>query len=204
MDPVTGNPLEKEKLGRLSLLRLFFLFFIFLPIGLSAAVYPIVSFSIRAPLGLIVSEKRLKQASLSPPIFVKDVLDGDTIKLATGELVRYIGIDAPEVRKRIKGRWHIINEPFSKEASKLNQKLVGGREVQLELDSEHRDRYGRLLAYVYTREHETDELTFVNAELLRAGLARVMIRLPNDHYAELFYSIEQEARTARRALWKDL
>lgn len=204
MDPVTGNPLEKEKLGRLSLLRLFFLFFIFFLVGLPAAIYPTFLFSANALSGLIVSEEGLKQASLSPPVFVKDVVDGDTIKLATGELVRYLGIDTPEVRKRIKGRWHIINEPFSKEAFELNQKLVGGREVRLELDLEHRDRYGRLLAYVYTRESETDGFTFVNAELLKAGLARVMVRLPNDRYAELFYSIEREARTARRALWKDL
>ena len=202
MDPSTGNPLQKEKLERLSFWPRFPIF-IFLTIGLPAAIYATVSFPVNTPLGSAVLEEELKRPSLSPPIFVEDVVDGDTLMLATGDLVRYLGIDTPEVRKRIAGRWVRVNEPFSREAYELNKELVGGREVRLELDSEHHDRYGRLLAYVYTQEDEAETLTFVNAELLKAGLARVMVRRPNNHYADLFYSIEREARKDRRGLWKN-
>jgi micrococcal nuclease len=66
------------------------------------------------------------------------VIDGDTIELSTGEKVRYIGIDTPEV-----------NRPLGREITKCNDSLVGGREVHLVFGKDKYDRYGRLLAYVY-------------------------------------------------------
>src|SRR3954462_11915344 len=76
-------------------------------------------------------------------------VDGDTVHVAIGgadETVRYIGIDTPESVKP--------NTPvqcFAKAASAANERLVAGREVTLVSDVEGRDRYGRLLAYVYRR-----------------------------------------------------
>src|SRR4051794_29543591 len=77
------------------------------------------------------------------------VVDGDTIKVrlddGSTERVRYIGIDTPESVKP--------NTPvqcFAKKASHYNASLVAGRAVTLRMDAEARDRYGRLLAYVYT------------------------------------------------------
>ena len=78
---------------------------------------------------------------------VEQVVDGDTIKVHLGgrlETVRYIGVDTPETVHPARGL-----EPYGKEASRFNASLVEGKMVRLEFDVERRDRYGRLLAYVY-------------------------------------------------------
>ncbi len=124
------------------------------------------------------------------------VVDGDTIKLFGGERVRYIGVDTPETvhpRKPV--------EPFGKEASAYNRTLVEGRRVRIETDVRERDRYGRLLGYVYVLDEATGEELFVNAELLRAGYARVMTIPPDVRHAEEFLALEREARERRRGLW---
>ena len=124
------------------------------------------------------------------------VVDGDTIqvRLARGavERVRYIGIDTPESVKP--------NTPvqcFAKAASAFNERLVAGREVTLVSDVEKRDRYGRLLAYVYRRP---DGL-FVNEELVRRGYARPLTIPPDVRFSALFGRLADEARRAERGLW---
>lgn len=115
------------------------------------------------------------------------VTDGDTIGViyqGRDEAVRLIGFDAPET-----GR------PFAAEAKSYLQQLVGGKQVRLEFDSEQRDRYGRLLAYVWLGS------TLVNAELLRAGLATIYTVAPNTRYTTLLAAAENEARQAGRGLW---
>jgi micrococcal nuclease len=134
-------------------------------------------------------------ADLSGPIAVKRVVDGDTIELATGELVRYIGVNAPEVRRRESDRWIVVNEPFAAAAREFNQRMTEGRRVRLQYDRARRDRYGRLLAYAYV------DGKMVNAELLRAGLARAEDYRPNVHFRDLLRAIEDEARRAGRGLW---
>src|SRR3954467_6321127 len=89
---------------------------------------------------------------------VQRVVDGDTIVLAGGERVRYIGVDTPE---SVKPGTPV--QCFAKAASHFNARLVEGKRVRLRYDAEHQDRYGRTLAYVY---READGL-FVNAELVR-------------------------------------
>jgi len=89
---------------------------------------------------------------------VTQVIDGDTIVIDTGQRVRYIGIDAPEIYPEA--------ERFGQEAWSLNSALVAGKEVTLERDVSDTDQYGRLLRYVYA-----DNL-FVNGEVVRRGLAR--------------------------------
>ena len=124
---------------------------------------------------------------------VVDVVDGDTIEVRLdGEVedVRYIGIDTPE---SVAPDQPV--ECFGPEASDANERLVGDRRVRLEFDAERRDRYGRLLAYVYLGER------FVNAELLRDGFATTLTIPPNDSFAGLFDRLEQEAGNAGRGLW---
>src|SRR3990167_5088556 len=86
-------------------------------------------------------------ASISAELVkVVRAVDGDTIKLETGQTVRYIGIDAPELhhpKKRL--------QCFGKEASDKNKELVEGKLVRLEKDVSETDRYWRLLRYVYLR-----------------------------------------------------
>ena len=123
---------------------------------------------------------------------VTRVIDGDTIELANGEKVRYIGVDTPELHHPQKEV-----EYYAQEAYGANRRLVEGKRVRLELDVEERDRYERILAYVYV-----DDL-MVNEWLVANGYARVATFPPNVKYAERFLQLEREARQAKVGLWAD-
>ena len=125
-------------------------------------------------------------------------VDGDTVwvRLPSGiEKVRYIGIDTPEVHHPTRGE-----EPGGRAATEINRGLVGDRAVRLEPDVQLRDRYGRLLAYVWVTRPDGAEL-MVNAELVRLGYAQVMTIPPNVRHAEMFRKLAAEAREQRRGLW---
>ena len=133
---------------------------------------------------------------------MRRVVDGDTAQLQDGRLIRYIGIDTPESRRRDgSGAWVEDPQPLSHEAAELNRALVEGRRVRLEYDAQTHDRYHRLLAYVYV-ESDGGEV-MVNAELLRMGLAQLLTIPPNVKYVERFRALVEEARRQRRGLWKD-
>jgi micrococcal nuclease len=123
------------------------------------------------------------------------VVDGDTIRVRVEghtERVRYIGVDTPESVKP-----GMPVQCFAKRASAANAALVAGRSVRLVSDVEQRDRYGRLLAYVY---REPDG-AFVNAQLVRDGFARPLTIAPNVAHAREFDGLARDARHARRGLW---
>lgn len=121
---------------------------------------------------------------------VARVIDGDTIKLSNGERVRYIGIDTPELHHPKKPV-----EYLAKEAKEFNERLVGAKVVRLEFDVEKRDKYGRLLAYVYVGD------TFVNAKIIEEGYAQILTIPPNVKYAEEFLRLQRKAREENRGLW---
>lgn len=134
--------------------------------------------------------------SIRPPVpqgeFFKvvRVIDGDTIELENGERVRYIGIDTPETldpRKPV--------ECFGAEASKKNKELVEGREVRLEKDITNRDKYNRLLRYVFAGD------MFINLELVGQGFAYSYSYPPDVKRQEQFLTAEREAREADKGLW---
>lgn len=128
---------------------------------------------------------------------VTRAIDGDTIKLATGELVRYIGVDAPETRRRVGDRWAEDPEPFGREAAEANRRWVEGKRVRLEYDVQRHDRYGRLLAYVYV------EGEMINAKLLEEGFAGLLTIPPNVKYVDQFRQAVDVARNNRRGFWKN-
>jgi micrococcal nuclease len=126
---------------------------------------------------------------------VTRVVDGDTIHVRIGgrrEKVRYIGIDSPESKRR-----DTPVQCYALAAAAFNARLVSGRRVELRTDAEPRDRYGRLLAYVYRRPGGL----FVNAELVRRGFATILTIPPNVAHAPVFLRLERQAREARRGLW---
>jgi micrococcal nuclease len=123
------------------------------------------------------------------------VVDGDTIRVRLGdrtERVRYIGVDTPE---SVKPGTPI--QCYAKRAAAANAALVAGRQVRLVGDVEHRDRYGRLLAYVY----RVGDGAFVNALLVRDGYARTLTIAPNVAHAAELARLARTARNAGRGLW---
>jgi micrococcal nuclease len=123
-------------------------------------------------------------------VAVDRVVDGDTAKVfyrGTSEYVRYIGIDTPEVGAD--------GQCFGEEATEANESLLGDGEVELKFGPELRDRFGRLLAYVYVND------VMLNAELLRGGFAETLTISPNDAFSARFDQIEAEAEKAGRGLW---
>lgn len=129
---------------------------------------------------------------------VLDVVDGDTVKLASGGRVRLIGVNTPETVAP-KQKAGAPPDCFGPEASKFTKELLPkGTRVNVELDEGPTDRYGRGLVYLYRAK---DGL-FVNAELVKQGLARRMRIAPNVRYDAVFTKMEQEASAAGRGLWK--
>jgi len=126
----------------------------------------------------------------SDPVLVRAVVDGDTIDVATIGRVRLLGIDAPEI-----GRGSDTSAPFGREARERLTTLLLHRWVRLEHEGPARDVYNRHLAYVMTEDGQ-----FVNALLLREGLARVSARVPLTRLPEL-QQAEAQAQQLRRGMW---
>ena len=124
------------------------------------------------------------------------MVDGDTLVAnvdGSEERVRLIGIDTPE---SVDPRRPV--ECFGKEASRfLTDLLPEGTRLDVVLDAEARDRYDRLLAYVYRAE---DDL-FVNLELVAEGYAQILTYPPNVAHADEFLDAQGAARDASRGLW---
>ncbi|MDD4893890.1 MAG: thermonuclease family protein [Candidatus Omnitrophica bacterium] len=139
-------------------------------------------------------------------ITVSRVIDGDTLQLESGERVRLIGIDTPEMHESNKlyrdsqrsGEDTNTIQKLGKEAFQFTRKLVEGKRVSLEFDVEKYDKYNRLLAYVYLKAGGT----FVNAEIIKQGYASLMTIPPNLKYESLFKKLYEEARANKRGLWK--
>lgn len=129
---------------------------------------------------------------------VVNVIDGDTVELAGGERVRYLHIDTPETRKRIGREWFYDPEPFAEAAAKFNKTRVLKKNVTLEFDKNRRDRYRRLLAFVFRGDQ------MINLELVKRGLARVLIIQPNNKYVTDFFEAEAKAMSERKGIWSDL
>lgn len=122
------------------------------------------------------------------------VVDGDTIKIdyrGSSESVRLIGVDTPETvhpRKPV--------EFFGKEASAFTKNLLLGESVYLRFGNEPRDRYNRLLAYVF----RAPDGLFVNLEIIRQGYGHAYVKYPFEHM-ELFRHYERRARESGKGLW---
>jgi micrococcal nuclease len=133
------------------------------------------------------------EGGAGPGVAVTKVTDGDTVHVEVGgrdERVRLIGIDAPEVP------WYGgPDECFGSEAGLYARGRLDGRSVRLEYDRERRDRFGRLLAYVYLGEE------LFNLTLVRLGYARSLPVPPNVTMSGRFAQAEREARASSRGLW---
>ena len=125
------------------------------------------------------------------------VNDGDTIEVELDgrtRLLRYIGLDAPEVQ----GPYEDV-EWLGPEAAQANAALVGGRTVFLEKDVSETDRNGRLLRYVWLRDGAV--WLMVNRELVRVGFAEARDYPPDTRYSEILFAAQREAQRAEVGLW---
>jgi len=120
-------------------------------------------------------------------VTVTRVIDGDTIVIAGGAHVRYIGMDTPEIYPEV--------EYYGLEAKAKNIELVEGKLVTLVKDVSETDKYGRLLRYVYV------DGVFVNGELVRLGYARAVAYSPDTKYESLLSQLEKEAKAAKLGIW---
>jgi micrococcal nuclease len=124
---------------------------------------------------------------------VVNVVDGDTLEVdwaGRRERVRLLGVDTPETVDP--------DRPigcYGPEAAAFTHRRLQGRTVRLRFDRQHRDRYGRLLAYL-----EVDGRRF-NDELLAGGYARLMVIPPNGRHGRAMLDTELAARSAERGLW---
>ncbi len=124
---------------------------------------------------------------------VKWVVDGDTIVLADGTKVRYIGINAPEVAHEDQAA-----EPYAEEAKRFNAGLLKHKKVRLELDVQPNDRFERRLAYIFLKDG-----TFVNAEMLSQGYAYLLYIRPNVKYHDILLAAQQAAMSGKRGIWQN-
>ncbi len=124
-------------------------------------------------------------------VSVKHVIDGDTFTTRRGEKVRLLGINTPETRHDTSPA-----QPLGNEAKTLLKRLIDGQQVRLGFDKEKKDKYGRTLAHVYLRDG-----LWVNADMVRQGLAHVYTFVPNTYAAEKLQRIEQEAIQHKRNMW---
>lgn len=120
------------------------------------------------------------------------VFDGDTIKLDNGTTVRYLGVNAPEIKHK-----ENPEEPFGNEAREENRTLVGKKKVRLEFDKEQKDQYGRLLAYVYLEDGR-----MVNRLLIEKGLAWALFYRPNIRYERAFSEAQTKAISENKGIWQ--
>ena len=123
---------------------------------------------------------------------VTKVIDGDTVMLENGDIVRYLGIDAPNLKKNEGGP-----QFYSREAAKFNKNLVLLKKVRLDVDVDKKDAQGRLLAYVYVKN------VFVNGELVRLGYARAAVSPPNIKHRDLLLRSQKEAEERYAGLWQE-
>ena len=122
------------------------------------------------------------------------IVDGDTLIIdynGVEERVRLIGVDTPESVHPDATK----NSEFGKIASDFSKKYLDGKEVSLELDVQERDKYGRILAYMYVGGQ------MYNKILLQEGMAKVATYPPNVRYVDDFKALEKAAREANKGLW---
>ena len=140
---------------------------------------------------------------------VVQIVDGDTLTIqhnGRNEKIRLIGIDAPESRinnktkkdaTRSNGDIETITK-MGKEATLFVKKIVKpGDPVTIEFDKQTRDKYGRLLGYVYMANGK-----MLNEEIVKAGYASLMTYPPNVKYQDRFLKAYREARENSRGLWE--
>lgn len=125
--------------------------------------------------------------------FIVKIIDGDTMETASGDTLRLLGIDTPEIY------WESGEaEYFAWEAKNYSSEKLLKKNVELEFDQEKKDQYGRMLVYLF---YEGENF---NKKLLEKGYASLMIIAPNNKYKKEFRETAEEARKENRGIWNKI
>lgn len=123
---------------------------------------------------------------------LKKVYDGDTILLTNGEKIRLLGIDTPEVEYR-----NSLPQAGGEQAKRWLIEKLANKKIRLLMDLEKKDKYGRLLAHIFTKNKE-----HINLELVKKGLASVNIHPPNLKFSEDLLKAQQQAEINKLGIWQ--
>lgn len=126
-------------------------------------------------------------------IVVEKVIDADTIELADGRRLKLIGVELPKTQAHKAASQSLQTFQYYQ----FLKEMIEGKKINIELDVEKYDQYGRLLAYVYLSDG-----TFVNAEVLRRGYGQPRVESTNTRYKDTFFRLYKEAKDNKRGLWK--
>lgn len=129
--------------------------------------------------------------------YVHQVIDGDTIRLTDGRIIRYLGIDTPELREKTEEGWAYRPLPYAEEAKKLNEQLVYDKNIKIIKDKEKYDTYNRLLAYVFSDD------VFVNYQIIKQGLGVIYLWYPNFKFADLLAHAQRTAIENKKGAWAE-
>lgn len=171
-----------------------------IPMGSKRKIYTLVGFVALLFFGIIYknlqsvstpskSVQGIQTEALPSPTedTVIEVIDGDTLRLGSGEKVRLLGINAPE-----------NGQPYYTQAKEKLANLVMGKQITLKYDVSKTDAYNRILAYVYMGD------TFVNRQMILEGAAVIETISPNVEHVEDFVTAQNEAKKACSGIWVGL
>jgi len=127
---------------------------------------------------------------------VARVIDGDTFVLSDSQHLRMLGVNTPEISRLNKPA-----QPFADSASNFIKSLIDGKRVKLTFDGKTYDIFGRLLCYVWLTNTAGKDSLFIQAELLKAGLARISHYPRGMRYYDLFYNLRRTARRNKLGIW---
>jgi micrococcal nuclease len=163
-------------------------------IGLEAAPKSVTpAIEVVAPVAPSVAMESSKNETNRLKAKVTRVVDGDTLEIDLNgkkETVRLVLVDTPETKHPTKPV-----QPFGKEASEFTKSSLEGKDITLEKDVTERDRYGRLLMYVYLGDK------MFNETLLEQGLARVAVYQPDVKYIDKFRALQKKAQESGIGIW---
>lgn len=133
----------------------------------------------------------LKSTAYRQQVEVKRVIDGDTVELITGQIIRFLGINTPEIQSR----YHDA-EAGGERAKQWLRQTLSNSEFFIEYDQQRHDKYGRTLAHCFLADGR-----YLNALLVEEGLASVTLIPPNLRYSDTLIEAQNRAEQAKKGIW---
>ncbi len=132
-----------------------------------------------------------KKSDGTDSVYIERIVDGDSVEAnirGKKEQIRFIGIDAPELSQK----------PWGKRSRKFLEDMISasGWQLRIEYDVEKRDKYDRILAYLWSRDNK-----LINEEILSNGYAVLFTFPPNVRHVDRLRSAQVIARENKRGIW---